>query len=257
MQEFSLKDLYDVHLKTSFERKIGDRVYEPGETLAFFDKIQLSNFSEIKSVVAAKGGQLNTAHVIWEAVREVDFNFAQGIFSEFQLALLNNAKIITNSNSINEIPARESLESDENKKIILSHVPAKNIFVYDSMGNKVEFTREEDVLEVPESYTQYIVDYIWNYTNKTSEIKLGTDLLAGFIEMEGKTRIKDDVTGKVRTGIIRIPKLKIVSALSINLGERATPIVGNFKAIGYPVGVKGNSTVMELLFLDDDIDSDI
>ena len=48
-----------------------------------------------------------------------------------------------------------------------------------------------------------------------------------------------------------------MSNLSMRLGENAHPVVGDFSAIGVPVGLKGNKTVMEMFFLADDIDSDM
>ena len=47
-----------------------------------------------------------------------------------------------------------------------------------------------------------------------------------------------------------------MSDLSIRLGAQANPVVGNFKAIGVPVGSRGNSYVSEFYFLSNDIDSD-
>ena len=43
----------------------------------------------------------------------------------------------------------------------------------------------------------------------------------------------------------------------MQLGERATPMVGKLQAVAVPDGVRENSTVMELIFLDEDIDSDM
>jgi hypothetical protein len=77
------------------------------------------------------------------------------------------------------------------------------------------------------------------------------------LSFTAKTRIKDDVTGQVKTGIINIPKLKLMSDLSMVLGENAAPQVGRFDAVAIPVGTKGNQVVMEFIMLEDDIDSDI
>ena len=82
-------------------------------------------------------------------------------------------------------------------------------------------------------------------------------MLQGFVSLEGRTKVKEDVTGIVKTGIIKIPKLKIISNLTLRLGSNASPAVGTFQGIGYPVGERGNLKVMELTFLDEDIDSDI
>ena len=69
--------------------------------------------------------------------------------------------------------------------------------------------------------------------------------------------MKEDITGKNRTGIIKIPKLKLMSDLSIILGSNANPVMANFRASCFPIGDKGNKTVMEMILLNDDIDSDI
>ena len=86
---------------------------------------------------------------------------------------------------------------------------------------------------------------------------IGQRLVQGFLTLEGKTRVKDDITGQTHTGIFYIPKLKLMSDLSIKLGENATPVLGKMTAIACPAGTRGNSKVMELAFLEDDIDSDM
>ena len=65
------------------------------------------------------------------------------------------------------------------------------------------------------------------------------------------------MTGQVKTGIIKIPKLKLMSDLSIRLGKDAIPLVGKLSAIALPEGGKGSAKVMEIIFLDDDVDSDM
>jgi len=43
----------------------------------------------------------------------------------------------------------------------------------------------------------------------------------------------------------------------MKLGKNANPIMGSLDAVACPIGVKGNTTVMELIFLNDDIDADM
>ena len=88
-------------------------------------------------------------------------------------------------------------------------------------------------------------------------ILVGKKLIGGFLLLEGKTRVKDDITGKTRTALLRIPRLKLVSDLSMRLGREAGPVLASFSATGLPVGEKGNKRVMELLFLNDDIDAEM
>jgi hypothetical protein len=48
--------------------------------------------------------------------------------------------------------------------------------------------------------------------------EIGRRAFNGFLELEGKTRVKDDTSGQITTGIIKIPQLKLMSGLSIKLG---------------------------------------
>ena len=82
-------------------------------------------------------------------------------------------------------------------------------------------------------------------------------MINGYLQLEGKTRVKDDITGRVQTALLRIPRLKLVSDLSMRLGREANPMLANFQAVGIPTGGKGDKKIMELLFLSDDIDADI
>ena len=70
-------------------------------------------------------------------------------------------------------------------------------------------------------------------------------------------RVKDDITGKVKTGIIKIPKLRLMSDLSMRVGSDAIPQVGRLDAVAVPEGTRGQSKVMEIIFLNDDIDADM
>ena len=48
-----------------------------------------------------------------------------------------------------------------------------------------------------------------------------------------------------------------MSDLSMRLGRDAAPLVGRLDATAIPIGDRSNKEVMSLLFLDDDIDSDM
>ena len=86
---------------------------------------------------------------------------------------------------------------------------------------------------------------------------IGQKLINGFLSLEGKTRVKDDITGKTHTAILRIPRLKLVSDLSMRLGREAGPLLANFSAIGVPNIASRDKKIMEMLFLSDDIDAEM
>jgi hypothetical protein len=82
-------------------------------------------------------------------------------------------------------------------------------------------------------------------------------LFSGYLQLEGRTKTKDDITGRTRTAILRIPRVKLVSDLSLRLGRDAVPVLGEFNAVGLPSGGRGDKKIMELFFLEDDIDAEI
>lgn len=252
-----MKELYDVQLKATYPIEIKGRKIEEGENIAVFDQIQLANFSELKDKVSATGGFDNRAHITWETTKEINFNFSQGIFSKTQLALLSNSNLLEIQESSILISKRIKVESDDNGNIQLEYTPEK-IFVYDEdSGEKVQYNLDDKKVTISQPYKNLIIDYSYLYPKKASEIKIGQRLISGYLYMTGKTRLKDDSTGKTTTGIIIIPKLKLMSDLSMRLGLNANPVTANFSATGFPIGARGNSIVMEMYFLEDDIDSDI
>ena len=258
--EFSLKELYDVFLKTTYPMEIAGKQFQKGEALCIFDKIQIASFNENKSVITAHGGYQDRDRVFWESTKDVELVFSQGIFNELQFALLCNANLIyTAQNSSIKIPIREILESSENQEIKLSQTPCGEVFFYNKdTGDKLNLQLiEENTYLAPAAYIDIICDYYYDYNDRAKMVTIGKQLINGFLRLEGKTRVKDDITGKTRTGIIEIPKLKLMSGLSMRLGKNANPVVANFKTLLVPDGTGKNSTVMNIFFLNNDVDSDM
>lgn len=257
---FSFKDLEKVRIKATYNMKIGDREILEGETIALFDKIQISNFKEINSKVSANGGFGNRARVFWNTTEKIQLNFTQGVFSKEQFSLMINARMIgpTNSQTV-LITEQEELESNEEGKFELKYKPVKDLFIYNKeTGNKINnYTINEKEITLESPFTDVIAIYVYEYKNSNIEYLIGQNVLTGFVELEGRTRIKDDTTGQVVTGIFKIPHLRLMSDLSIRLGAQATPMVGNFVAEGIPVGSRGNTYVSEFFILGDDIESDL
>lgn len=260
MENFSLKELYDVVLKATYKMKVGTTEFEEGETVVSFDRIQIANFQEIVKSATAHGGWDDRTHIIWESIKEIRLQLAQGVVSKKQFALMSNAKMFE-SNKEDKIilTQREFLETNENGEVELKYTPLLTewIFVKDTDNNKLYFSVDDKKIKIPDAYKEILVEYKFEYDNGFNGVVLGQPFMEGFLSLEGRTRVKDDKDGHTKTGIIKIPKLKLMSDLSITLGENANPFVGRLLATGYPVGVKGESKVMEITFLNDDIDSDM
>ena len=260
--EFGLKELTDLTLKVTYPIEMAGRIFEPGEVIARFDKIQLANFKEVTSRASANGGFDNRSHVIWEDPKEIQLSFTQGIFSARQFALLSNAHLVDRQGEEGIIiSGHYSGESNEEGKILVGKEGISDVFVYDAKTyekiapKSVDFKNGEIVIDF--EYKDVEVDFNYRYYEKVTSCILGRKLIQGYLQLEGKSRVKDDITGKTRTAILRIPRLKLVSDLTMRLGREATPVLANFNAIGLPTGERGNKQIMELLFLSDDIDADM
>ena len=258
--EFGFKELYEVSLKATYPIEVGGTKLEVGETIASFDKIQLANFQEIKNTASSNGGWDNRSHIYWESTKEIRLNFTQGVFSKIQLALMTNAKLIENlGEQIIPINKQEIFESDENGLIEIGRTLREPIFVYDQeTGEKIiNWTRTENSITLEQPYKTVAIDYWYDYDNGCITLTIGQALTRGYFSLMGKMKVKDDVTGKVTTGIIKIPKLRLMSDLSMRVGSDAVPQVGRLDAVAVPEGGRGQQKVMEIIFLNDDIDADM
>ena len=255
----SFKTLEQVYIKATYDIEVNGKRFQEGETIAYFDKIQVAGLNEIKNYVAARGGYDNRGLVYWETTRELKLTFSQGVFSNTQFGLLNNAKIIQyDEGEPLLITKMEELESDEAGNIITTEEAYDQVFIYDKeTGEKLNWQKVGRNLKIEDAYKNLVVRYRYNYTGGASVAKIGQRFLQGFLELEGKTRVKDDTSGLITTGIIKIPKLKLMSGLSMKLGTQANPVVGTFEAVGVPVEMRHNSYVAEFYFLNNDIDSDM
>ena len=261
-KEFGMQELYFVQLKSTSIIEINGRQIQPGEVIAAFDKIQIANFKELHREAAAQGGYQNRKLVVWNRTEGVDLVFTQGVFSKTQFGLMNNARLLElkKEDWIVYIAQRDELETNSEGIIQLSHVPANNyIFVYNKeTGEKLtglERTGPDTIL-TPLVYKDVIVDYEYAYDNGANVSSIGEDIFEGYVTLEGRTRIKDDVTGETHTAIIYIPKLKITSDFNLTLGMNAQPIVGKFTGTSLATGERKQSKALEIYYLEDDIDKD-
>ena len=255
-----MKEIYDVVLKTTSYIEIGDRTFLAGEVVAAFDRIMISNFATHTLRKFARGGQGAGTLITWSDVDSVVFTFDQGVFSLTQLALLSNAKVVEGVNDSYPISFSETLESDGTGLIQLKHTPISGeLFLYNlSTGDKItDFTINDDAITINTNYLNVLVRYKYYYQGAHRNMKVGTPLVDGFLELEGKTKLRENQNGQEVTGIIHIPKLKLMSDLVLRLGNNASPQVLSFNGVGFPVGDKRNQHVCEIIQLDENIDADL
>ena len=262
--EFGIKELYSVKIKATSNIEIGNHSFEQGENIITFDKVMISNIEQIRKTVTAHGGFDDRDLVWWDTTKGVNIEFAQGIVNNMQFSLMSNSKLFT----LDEgrpilLSAREVVESNEDGKIFLKdREDIRSVFIYKiDTGEKLAYTKvENSIYQIEESYTEVIVDYSYVYRNGADKNVIGqiaADRSNATMWFEGRTKVKDDITGTVKTGILIIPRFRIVSHLLLTLGENANPMVHRFSGMGLPYGERGDTRVMEIFYLNDDIDADI
>ena len=259
--EFGMQELYFVQLKSTSLIEINGREIAAGEVIAAFDKIQIANFKDIHRDIAAQGGYQNRQLTIWNRTEGVDLIFTQGIFSKTQLSLMNNSRLLSiGKNQLIRISQRDELETNSEGVVTLTHEPINSwIFIYDKetgekLTNLSRISKKE--IQTPLVYKDVIVDYEYGYDNGANVNLIGEDIFDGYVSLEGRSRIKDDVTGKTHTAIIYIPKLKITSDFNLTLGQNAQPVVGKFSAVALATGDRKQSKALEIYYLEDDLDKD-
>ena len=259
--EFGMQELYFVQLKSTSLIEIKGQTIAAGEVIAAFDKIRIANFKDIHREVATQGGYQNRKLVVWNRTEGVDLVFTQGIFSKTQLALMHNSRLLSiGDNQVVRIAQRDELETNDKGIITLTHEPIDSwIFVYNKeTGEKLTGLERVSKTQIrtPLVYKDVIVDYEYGYDNGADVSLIGEDIFEGYVSLEGRSRIKDDVTGETHTAIIYIPKLKITSDFNLTLGQDAQPIVGKFNAVALATGDRKQSRALEIYYLEDDLDKD-
>lgn len=259
---FGIKELYDVSLKCTFPMVINGRQYDANESIIKFNKIQLAPLAEYKTRTYASGGYGNAQLINWEKTNEVNFVLSEGVISKIGLAILSNSQLAEKKvGEIIAIPFTEELETDDLGKAELKYTPYQDdiIFVYDAeTGQRISsYKIENNIIDLEMPYKTFFIDYTFAYEEKAEVLTVGKRLVDGYLKLDGKMRLKDDSDGLIKTGIIEIPRIKLMSDLSMRLGGEASPYVYRFQIVGLPVGDRGNQYVCKIIMLDNEIDSDL
>ena len=292
-QYFGIKELYEVVLKAKSPMIFGSRRLEAGEPVLYFENINMSLLSEKSSPIMARGGWLNMPQVIWEDRSEVQFTFSEGITSSVSLGILLSANVAEQSKSEPLlVPKREGPanleEIEQNNKqynvFYLEHwpvsYPIKKTFIYEYERNVAQrklygerifgqlnpwdeterpciaLYNDQELTEPADATKQYIVDYYYEYNDPALIYTIAKERFNGLFTLEGKFYSKDENEGLNYTNLIYMPKVRVVSDISLRLGERADPSTSVFNIIGLPEMIENNRNglILQITRLSSDID---
>ena len=289
-QYSGLKELYEVVLRAKTPMQFGSRQLEVGEPVLYFENISLSMLTERNNPIMARGGWGNLPHVIWEDRSEVQFTISEGVMSAISMGILLSATVATpEEKEPFLISKREGpMKINDQHRLFLTQTPVINIdhkaFIFDyerSVAQKkvygklihgipdpfdetkerpcIEVYEDKDLQHLADTSKQYIVDYFYEYKDDALLYTVQKERFNGLFTLEGKFYSKDENEGFNYTNIIYMPKVRVVSDISLRLGERADPTVSVFNIIGLPENVGGNkkNLIFEITRLNSDEDGEI
>lgn len=291
-----MKELYDVNIRLLNPLEIGNKKYCINESILSFSKVELSQIQQNIRTVQAKGGYHNNALINWDIDKEMTFSLTNGVLSPVSYALLSNSqlkepsfksvqynetlKVIEDDNYFfvdlkfcpNAVfqlgaqpnPDLEPMPMGRRPELLLKPLPpskTKWIFIYDiESGEKIlNFQIYQNRIYLYQQAKTIMVDYTFTYEDKIKVIEVGNRLLNGFLKLDGKMSLKDEKSGRVTTGILEMPKIKLSSDLTIQLGSNFNnSTVSNFHFLGYPDEKDGraNQKVAKITFLDTELTGD-
>lgn len=285
LQELGIKDLEHVVIKAKGPQDYGAFKLDSGEPLLYFDHIQVAQLTEYVRQVAARGGWRNMSRVVWEDRDDVKFVFSNGTINPISLNLLMESNMIIKPEEVfvpyMEICQVEELPANPNKGYItLSHVveQRKPIFIktveYSNLHSKIsEVTIHKPgelkkldsgrIKEVPTELElpgdtigkTVAIDYYFKPNSDTVTYTLSQERVANLYTLEATFYMKDENTGDLRTGILEMPKVYIMSNIDLRMGERASPTVGSFEAVAMPEydDYKDEAVLCRITYIDSDI----
>ena len=295
-QYFGHKELYQVVLRAKNPMQFGDRYIEAQEPVLYFDNVNMSMLTEQNRPIFARGGWANMPRVIWDDRQEVQFQMVEGVMSSVGMGILLSANVMSKEEdkpvyiTMKEGPLECSYENVVQLKHWPVHYPTKKTFIFEFARKAIQeklygkeyfsqtdkdnleqgLVQKKDIVpriaifkdkncETPaENNRKYVIDYYYEYEKDALIYSVQKERFNGLFTLEAKFYSKDENDGKNYTNVLYMPKVRIVSNISLRLGERADPTVSTFNIIGLPETVGDyKNLIMDITRLSEDIDADI
>lgn len=250
IQELGVKTLEHVTIKARQNTNLGSKVVEKGEPIIYFENLQIATLSEKGSIQAARGGLHNEARVVWEDRGNTIFQFSNGTVNPVSLNFLLEAKVISKNDGL-LVPYMEKLEVDDSGHAYLTYKAeeSEKLFAYIYRYNNPQTRLYPTIttyttatgtiatkLFVGKEYAgeQVLCDYYFIYGKSYISYSMSRERFSSSYRLEAFFQLKDENEGLIRTGMIVMPKITILSNINLRLGERADPMVSSFNVIAMP-----------------------
>ena len=262
LQEMGIKDLERVCIKTRNDIVLGNRKLEAGEPVLYFENIQISLLNEIVTPIFARGGWGNSPFVIWEDRNETTFSFSCGTMNPISFNLLLGADMLEKENG-DILFYNQIIELNENGEGELKFSPLlsqKNFYYIYERGNiqkrinPISIENNKIIFGKEYPYNNIMCDYYFTYDNNNIIYQLKRERFNNLYFLEATFFMKDENDGILHSGLLIMPKVKIISNINLKVGQNTSPMVSNFNIIAMPDRKNSNdATICEIKYLDEDI----
>lgn len=241
-EEFGIKELYEVAFKATNNMRVFNQDFEKDEVIMYFDNIQMSNINTSVDRYDARGGKNNFSQIIWENIDGMDFQFESGKISKNGFNLLTQSTMKDYLQSQISIPKRENLITDVDGKVTLERnaTTTRPTFAYITEGGiitqkVISFSVVDDVVDlgVANAYKSVIIDYYYMNT-ETTVFEIGGDRIKGVLKLTAKIEAVDEKDGTRKEVLLVVPRMQLLSNISLTLGIKANPIVSTFRMRALP-----------------------
>lgn len=263
-QQFGMKDIEKVVIKTNGNITIGNRSLVTGEPIFYLEKAQLSQLSQEVVPIMSRGGRYNQPLIIWENASEVKFRISNGLITPTTFGLLNGMNALSTPQDVSRyLHYAEDVTLNENGVGYLKFVPIESkpifCFLYQNgvLQDKISsFTinNSQIVFDSDHGYKTVRCDYYFLYEEPLNLYYIDKNKFNSYLSLEAQITWKGEGDGLNKTVLLRIPQLRLINGMNLVLGQRANPIVGTFDFIAVPQKVLSSDTmVLEMIQLDEEI----
>lgn len=95
--QYGVREIADIVFKARSRKKIGNKIFEKGEPVMYFDSAKTSSLESTTNTVYAQGGKGNPRLVSWEGDKTVTFKFTDALISPQGFSILSGADLIEGS----------------------------------------------------------------------------------------------------------------------------------------------------------------
>lgn len=266
LEKYGVKDLTRIVFRAYRPMKIGSRDIAQGEPVLFLDKAQVATVRQASSARMARGGRGNYAHIIWEDHRDLTLSIIDGVCSPIGYALITNllTKDLPPQNGTTVLTQTDIVEVDTPGWAYtrFSPIAEKPIFIFNYKNGVIQekietFAVDGDKIVLDNSYagSTILVDYSYYYGEAIKEYTLSKDRFNGLFSIEARFYRRSE-SGNESSNILTIPKVRIISDLSLRIGDDvAAPMLSTFNIVALSEETNGEFVTMNMLQLGEDVDS--